>query len=244
MTSRLIFTAVALATLSFLTACGGGDIGDDNAAGRERAASIGGIGGSGIAPNVGGIGGSGVAPNVGGIGGSGVAPNVGGIGGSGIAPNVDGIGGSAIAPNVGGIGGSGKSSITSVHVCGLPSAGITIAGARVNADAAADASSGGWVDVALAAPVRVDLDKLAAGAALPLDLSALPEGTYRQIRLLPAADDAANHAETPAVPTAAQGGLALAATITVAAGQASTTISGADVCDAVAAGATRVAAAE
>ena len=102
----------------------------------------------------------------------------------------------------------------------------------------------GWVDVGVATPVRVDLDKLAAGAALPLDLSALPDGTYRQLRLLPEANGAANHGEAAAVPTAAQVGLALAATITVAAGQASTSISAADVCDAVAAGATRVAAAD
>ncbi len=218
MNSRLLLSMLVLVALGALTGCGGGAEAPDESA---QPSSVGGASGRDVTIQSGGISGSGV-----------------------VAPNVGGISGSGIAPNVGGISGSGKSSITSVHVCGLPSAGITIAGARVNADAAADASSGGWVDVALAAPVRVDLDKLAAGAALPLDLSALPEGTYRQIRLLPAADDAANHAETPAVQTAAQGGLALAATITVAAGQASTTISGADVCDAVAAGATRVAAAE
>ena len=35
MTSRILFSAVALATLSFLTACGGGDAADDNVANQQ-----------------------------------------------------------------------------------------------------------------------------------------------------------------------------------------------------------------
>ena len=219
MNSRLFFSMVTLVALAALTGCGGGADGPDD---RAQASSVVGSAGRDAKARSGGISGSGL-----------VTPNTGGISGSGV-----------ITPNVGGVSGSGKTSVTSVHVCGLTSAGVTIAGARVNADAAADESSAGWVDVAVATPVRVDLDKLAAGAALPLDLSALPDGTYRQLRLLPSADNAVNQEVEAAVPTAAQGGLALAATITVAAGQASTVISGANVCDAVAAGATRVVAAE
>ena len=89
-----LLTAVALAALSLLTACGGGAAGDDSVAMNSQASSVnvGGIGGSGVGAasvNVGGIGGSGVGAasvSVGGIGGSGVGTasvNVGGIGGSG-----------------------------------------------------------------------------------------------------------------------------------------------------------------
>jgi hypothetical protein len=237
MTSRTLFTAVALATLSFLAACGGGDARDD---GQVQANGVGGIGGSGItSQGVGGIGGSGVvAQGVGGIGGSGVtSQGVGGIGGSGIT-----------AQNVGGIGGSGVASVASVSLkaCSLRSVNVTIAGARVNQDATADAAGAGWVDVALAAPVRVDLLALAAGGTLPLDMTALPDGSYRQMRLLLVADDAntpladsivtADRAELAlSVPGAAQGGLPLSATVTVAGGQVSASYANVDACGGVSA---------
>jgi hypothetical protein len=277
MTSRTLFSAVALATLSLLTACGGGDAADDAPGSGVAPQAIGGIGGSGIsaqgiggiggsgvmAQGVGGIGGSGIsAQGIGGIGGSGVmAQGVGGIGGSGIAAQavggiggsgvvaqgVGGIGGSGIAAQgIGGIGGSGLMSVASVRACGVQSVNVTIAGARVNQNGAADLNSSGWVDVALAAPVRMDLMTLAAGATLPLDMTTLPAGTYRQMRLLLVAGDAATpladsvvtngQLETAlAVPSAAQGGLPLATAITVADGQVSASYQDLDVCKSVAA---------
>ena len=223
MTSRILFSAVAVATLSLLTACGGGDASEDNVANRQTPQSIGGIGGSGVN-----------AQSIGGVGGSGVnAQSIGGIGGSGIN-----------AQSIGGIGGSGIESVAVAPACSLKSVNVTIAGARVNTAAAADLGSGGWVDVAVATPVRTDLLKLAAGGALPLDFSALPDGTYRQLRLLLVADSAAaplansvvaaGSQETAlAVPAADQGGLPLAPTITVAQGQVSASFRGLDVCNAV-----------
>ena len=265
MTSRTLFTAVALAALSFLTACGGGGGGGDDD-GQAQAGGIGGIGGSGLASQgIGGIGGSGVvAQGVGGIGGSGatsqgiggiggsgvVAQGVGGIGGSGVtAQSVGGIGGSGVvAQGVGGIGGSGIASAASVSLraCSLRSVNVTIAGARVNQDATADAGGAGWIDVALASPVRVDLLALSTGATLPLDMTTLPDGSYRQMRLLLVADDAsapladsivtADLAELAlAVPSAAQGGLPLRATVTVAGGQVSASYANVDACAGVSA---------
>ena len=258
MNSRLLFSSVALAALACLTACGGGGGSEDNAANQAQASSIGGIGGSGVAgvggiggtgsstQGVGGIGGTGSSTQgVGGIGGSGVnAQSVGGIGGSGVdAQSVGGIGGSGIQ-SVGGIGGSGIQSVAHVQACGLRSVSVTVAGARVNANGAADLGSEGWIDVALAAPVQVDLLQLAAGGALPLNLSSLPDGSYRQIRLLVVADDAANPladtivtlagVQTPlAVPSTSQGGLPMAVSITVAGGQVSASYRDLDVCSAV-----------
>ena len=83
MSSKTLFTALALAMLSLLTACGGGDASDDNVADQSEAQGVGGIGGSGRkGEGVGGIGGSGGrVAGVGGIGGSG--GKVQGAGGSG-----------------------------------------------------------------------------------------------------------------------------------------------------------------
>jgi hypothetical protein len=152
------------------------------------------------------------------------------------------------------------------QTCNLQSVNVTIAGARLNADGAASPGSTGWVDVALPAPVRVDLLALAAGAALPQVLAGLPDGSYRQMRLLLATGDAASPladsvvgatgVETAlAVPGSAQGGLPMAVDITVAEGRVSGSWSGMAVCqsvtsvagvwslDAVPSGATRLASA-
>jgi hypothetical protein len=265
MTCRTLFSAVALATLALLSACGGGEASDSETSAQPQ--SVGGIGGSGVASQaIGGIGGSGVlAQGIGGIGGSGLTSQaVGGIGGSGVAAQgiggiggsgvtsqgVGGIGGSGVvAQAIGGIGGSGVMSVASAQTCGLQSVNVTVASVRVNQNGAANANSSGWVDVALASPVRVDLVALASGAPLPIDLTTLPSGTYRQMRLLPVGDDAAtplansvvtkNRIETAlAVPDAAQGGLPLATALTVSGGQVSGSLQGLAVCQAVAMGAT------
>ncbi len=277
MTRRTLFSAVTLATFALLSACGGGasdsqtsaqpqSVGGSGGSG-VTSQGIGGIGGSGVASQgIGGIGGSGVvAQGIGGIGGSGatsqgiggiggsgvVAQGIGGIGGSGAtSQGIGGIGGSGVvAQGIGGIGGSGVMSVASVQACGLQSVNVTVASVRVNQNGAANANSSGWVDVALASPVRVDLVALASGAPLPIDLTTLPSGTYRQMRLLPVDDDAAtplansvvtkSRTETAlAVPDAAQGGLPLATALTVSSGQVSGSLQGLDVCKAVAADAT------
>lgn len=214
MNSRILFSAVAVAALSFLTACGGGDGAEDNAA----TAQPNGVAADGRASS------QSLTITT--------TSTVGGIGGSG-----------SPVPLVGGIGGSGIASVRVTPGCGLRSVNVMIAGARINSDPSAGVDGAGWVDVALASPVRADLLRVAAGEALPLDLSALPDGPYRQIRLLLVADDAsapladsvvATGPETPlAVPSAAQGGLLLASTVTVAQGKGSLSLSGMDVCRAV-----------
>jgi len=197
MTSSRFFSAIAVASLSFLAACGGGQASDDSAGDSVQASAVGGVGGSG-----------------------------------------------ASSQRVGGVGGSGVLSVATEQGCGLANVYVTIAGVRVNANGAADAASDGWVDVALAAPVRVDLLALASGVAFPVDLTSLPDGSYRQLRLLLVADDAnaplaesvvtASGVETAlAVPDTAQGGLPLAAAITVAGGRLSASYRELDVCKAV-----------
>lgn len=218
MNCRNLFSAVAVAALSLLTACGGGDASEDNVASHAGPTGVSGTGSDATTQSV---------------GGTTLAPAIGGVGGSG-----------SPAPLVGGVGGSGILSVGLARGCGLESVAVTIAGARVNADGAAGPDSPGWIDVATAMPVRVDLMRLAAGEALPLDISALPDGTYRRIRLLLVANDAAapladavvaiDHQETALdVPSAAQGGLLLASAITVAQGRATASMVSLDVCKAV-----------
>ena len=225
MNNRILFSAVAVAALSLLTACGGGDASEDSVASRAAPSSV---GGSGV-----------TTQSVGGT--TMPAPAVGGVGGSG-----------SPVPLVGGVGGSGIESVARARGCGLESVSVTVAGARVNADGAAGPDSPGWLDVALPKPERVDLLRLAAGEALPLDFSALPDGTYRQIRLLLVANDAAapfadaivatDLRETALdVPSAAQGGLLLASAITVAQGRATASMVSLDVCRAVSTTGTTVA---
>jgi hypothetical protein len=217
MNSRILLSAIAVAALSLLTACGGGDVPEDSAANAQT---------SGVAAG-GHVSGQALA-----IGSGTTTSYVGGIGGSG-----------APVPQVGGIGGSGIASVRTARACALASVNVTIAGVRVNADAAAGPDAAGWVELPVAAPVRVDLLRVAAGQALPMDFAMLPDGTYGQIRLLLVADDAtapladsvvAAGQETPLpVPSAAQGGLPLASTVTVAHGQGSLSLNGMDVCRAV-----------
>lgn len=222
MNSRILFSAVAVAALSLLAACGGGDASEDSAANRAAPASV---------VDTGGIGGSGILAHTTSVGTT-ATPAVGGIGGSGTPQ-----------PLVGGIGGSGIESVGLSRSCGLANVEVTIAGARVNADGAAGPGDPGWIDVAPAAPVRADLLRLAAGEALPLDLSALPDGTYRQIRLLLVANDAAAPRADAVIGAdgqvraldvrALQGGLRLASTITVAQGRPVEATVALDVCQAV-----------
>lgn len=217
MNSRNLLSAVAVAALSLLTACGGGDATEDSVA--SHAGPNGVSGGSGATTQS--------------VGSTTLSPAIGGVGGSG-----------SPAPLIGGVGGSGIESVSLARGCGVESVAVTIAGARVNADGAAGPDGPGWIDVAMAMPQRVDLMRLAAGEALPLDFSALPDGTYRQVRLLLVANDAATPLADAVVatdqreialdvPSAAQGGLLLASAITVSQGRAMASMVALDVCKAV-----------
>jgi len=228
--------AATLAALSMLTACGGGDgapADQQMAQAGVRADSVGSA--SAVTPAIGGIGGSGVATVL-----------IGGIGGSGVV--AESLGSGAVKPAIGGIGGSGVAAVSLATACGATGVDVTIAGVRLNQSATADAAGDGWYDVALAAPVRANLLALSTGAALPFDLSALPDGSYSQVRLLLVGKDAvtttadaivstAGAQRTLAVPSAAQGGLRLAAAIVVSGGRASGSWTAAAVCQALGLGA-------
>lgn len=75
--------------------------------------------------------------------------------------------------------------------CGYDSVHVTIDRVRVHQSATAAEADGGWVDIALAAPRRVDLLTLSNGVLEELGQTALAAGRYTQMRLVLAPNSAA-----------------------------------------------------
>ena len=150
-------------------------------------------------------------------------------------PQTGGIGGSGSpVPQVGGIGGSGILLVGRASTCGTTSVAVTLVGARVNSNGAAAAGAGGWLDVAMSTPLQVDLTTLAAGTTLPLDFTGVPDGTYRQLRLMQVAGDGDGDGQGQDAGSGgsqgAQGGPQLAASITVVQGRGTGAVDLANLC--------------
>jgi len=133
--------------------------------------------------------------------------------------------GGTVTPQVGGVGGSGIMLVGQATSC-TSHLLVALVGASVNPSAAAQPGTAGWTGVATAAPVVLDLAALVAGDTLPLDFSKLPDGNYRQVRLMEKAVDDDEDGNSQG----AQGGPSLAAAITVAQGRATGSIDLANVC--------------
>jgi hypothetical protein len=92
----------------------------------------------------------------------------------------------------GGGGGDGASAPTgTLHVamtdapsCGFDHVYVTVDKVRVNASSTAGDSDGGWTDIALPAPQKVDLLSLTNGVLSDLGRAPLPAGQYQQLRLV------------------------------------------------------------
>ncbi|ACC73693.1 DUF4382 domain-containing protein [Paraburkholderia phymatum] len=92
----------------------------------------------------------------------------------------------------GGGGGSSSSGGTgTLHVamtdapsCGFDHVYVTVNKVRVNASSTAGDTDGGWTDIALAAPQKVDLLSLTNGVLTDLGRAPLAAGQYQQIRLV------------------------------------------------------------
>jgi hypothetical protein len=114
--------------------------------------------------------------------------------------------GGGAAPE-GGIGGSGaplgtlKLSLADAPSCGYDAVNITVQEVRVNQSATAGDGDAGWYTIALAPPQRVDLLTLTNGVLFTLGQTPLPAGTYTQMRLVLAANDAGNPLANSVVPT-------------------------------------------
>lgn len=123
-----------------------------------------------------------------------------------------------------------KLSLTDAPACGYDKAFVTVERVRVHQSGSAGDNDAGWSEVVLATPLRVDLLTLNNGTLLPLGQTELPAGSYTLMRLVLAANTAANplaNAITPSggvetaltTPSGQQSGLKMNVNIAVPAGQ-------------------------
>lgn len=97
--------------------------------------------------------------------------------------------------------GSLRLALTDAPACGYDAVNVTILKVRVHKSSTASDSDSGWSEVVLNPARRVDLLKLTNGVLDELGETPLPAGKYTQLRLLLAANDAANPLANSVVPT-------------------------------------------
>ena len=134
--------------------------------------------------------------------------------------------------------------LTDAPACGYDAVHVTVDRVRVHQSAEAGEGDGGWSEIVLPAPRRIDLLTLTNGALEELGQTALPAGRYTQMRLLLAANKAADplaNAVTPTgldevpldTPSGSQSGLKMNVDIAVAAGQMADFVIDFDACKSV-----------
>jgi hypothetical protein len=74
--------------------------------------------------------------------------------------------------------------MTDAPSCGFDHVFITVNKVRVNASSTAADTDGGWTDIALATPQKIDLLSLTNGVLFDLGRAPLPAGQYQQVRLV------------------------------------------------------------
>jgi hypothetical protein len=139
--------------------------------------------------------------------------------------------------------GTVRASLTDAPACGYDEVNVTVNKVRIHQNATASETEGGWTDITLAAPVKVNLLKLTNGLIEPLGTAPLAAGTYNQIRLVLDANTADNMANSVKptggtlqnliTPSAVQSGIKLNGAFTVAAGQVADVIIDFDACKSV-----------
>lgn len=85
--------------------------------------------------------------------------------------------------------------MTDSPACGFDHVYVTVSKVRVNMSSQAGDNDGGWSDITLAAPRRIDLLTLTNGVLTTLGQTTLPAGQYQQVRLVLAQNQSAG---TPA----------------------------------------------
>ncbi|WP_296225799.1 DUF4382 domain-containing protein [Ralstonia sp. UBA689] len=91
-------------------------------------------------------------------------------------------------------------SMTDAPSCGYDHVYVTVNKVRVNASSTAADTDGGWTDVTLQTPQKIDLLSLTNGVLSDLGRAPLPAGQYQQIRLVLAANQG-NTLANSVVPT-------------------------------------------
>ena len=93
----------------------------------------------------------------------------------------------------GGGGGGTPTGTLAVHMTDAPACGfdhvyVTVSQVRVNMSSSAGDNDGGWSDITLATPQKIDLLTLTNGVLTTLGQTTLPAGQYQQVRLVLAAN--------------------------------------------------------
>ncbi|MGZ5183822.1 MAG: DUF4382 domain-containing protein [Caldimonas sp.] len=150
----------------------------------------------------------------------------------------------------GGIGGTGAApgtlrlAITDAPACGYDAVHVTIDRIRVNQNGNAGDADSGWSEIVLSPARRVELLSLSNGVLEELGQTALPAGTYTQLRLVLTPNDAGHPlansvtptggAQTPlTTPSAQQSGLKLNVDIDVASNQLADFVLDFDACKSI-----------
>jgi Domain of unknown function (DUF4382) len=94
-------------------------------------------------------------------------------------------GGSSDGP---GATGTLRLTLTDAPACGYDNVWVTVERVRVHKSGSAAETDGGWSEVVLSPPQRIDLLEYTNGRVLPLGETQLPAGTYTQMRLVLAAN--------------------------------------------------------
>ena len=133
--------------------------------------------------------------------------------------------------------------MTDAPACGFDAVNVTVTKVRVNKSATAADTDGGWTDITLATPKKVNLLNLTNGVLETLGQTSLEAGQYNQLRLVLDAN-AGGTANTVLVsgakteqaletPSAVQSGIKLVGGFTVEAGQRADVVIDFDACKSV-----------
>jgi hypothetical protein len=156
---------------------------------------------------------------------------------------------SFVAACGGGGGGGGSASVgngtvsvslTDGPACGFDAVNVTISRIRIHASSTANEGDGGWTDIPLTPPRRLDLLTLTNGVLATLGQATLPVGDYTQIRLVlqPTVGNALTNSITPTgaaeqpldTPSGVQTGIKLVTRFSVLAGQQADVLLDFDAC--------------
>lgn len=144
-------------------------------------------------------------------------------------------------------GGTGtlRLALTDAPACGYESVNVTVERVRVHQSSGAADNAAGWSEIVLARPKTIDLLDLTNGALEELGQTALPAGSYTQLRLVLAANSGGNadanwivkEGQTAKIaldtPSAQQSGLKLNVNMTVQPNQVADFVIDFDACKSV-----------
>lgn len=133
--------------------------------------------------------------------------------------------------------------LTDAPACGFDAVNVTVSKVRVHKSATAAETEGGWTDITLASPRKIDLLTLTNGAVDLLGETELATGTYTQVRLVldPNTGNGMTNSVVPTggtekpldTPSAVQSGLKLVGNFEVVAGAKTDIVIDFDACKSV-----------